>query len=155
MRRVQPLLAPLVYHHSLHAVWQLFAVFHHIKPEGKENVCSSKDVSNRSENLIFYITFFCKSTALKKKQMSGKSFKYAYEPFNNFQLSFIVSYFTGKKGKKICTFYLPLFKLKNTMLISVSWKYLVHKKGHRLCGFIVIHCAGVLLYTTPHPFLGH
>lgn len=41
------------------------------------------------------------------------------------------------------------------MLISVSWKYLVHKKGHRLCGFIVIHCAGVLLYTTPHPFLGH
>lgn len=39
--------------------------------------------------------------------MSGKSFKYAYEPFNNFQLSFIVSYFTGKKGKKSVHFIFP------------------------------------------------
>lgn len=107
MRRVQSLPVPLVYHHSLHTVWQLFAVFHHIKPERKENVCSSKDVSNGSENHVFCITLFCRSTALKK--VNGKSFKYAYEPFNNFQLNFIVSYLTGKKEKKSVHFIFPYY----------------------------------------------
>lgn len=112
-------------------------VFHMSKLKERETYIALKIFQVEVKNHTFYITVFVEVQFLKMFKWLGKASNMLVNLLNNL-LNFIVFYLW--KEKKSIHFIFPYY-LKNTLLVSISWKYPVHKMGIHLCGFIITHCA--------------